>query len=153
MQKPVRRENKENSDNSQSGLRSKPLNLLGMAKKAGLLAIGSESVKMSAREGKAKLIILASDISEGSARQARYSAEDYDTTCIDTPYTKFELGNVTGRGSPGTVAFLDLGLAAEFMKKLSALDETRYGEIARMFETKAKARSANNQSAKRRSKI
>ena len=149
MQEFVRSENKD----SQSSLQKKPLNLLGMAKKAGLLAIGSESVKMSVREGKVKLIALASDTSEGSARQLRYSAENYGTICVDTPYTKFEFGNVTGRGSPGTVGFLDLGLAAEFMKKLSALDEARYGEIARMFKTKAKARSANNQSAKRRSKI
>ena len=164
MQESTRTENKKNDDNSQFsipnsqlGVQSKPsgkpLNLLGMAKKAGLIAIGSEAVKTLAREGKVELIILATDTSEGSARQARYSAEDSGAICIDTPYTKFELGNVTGRGSPGTVAFFDLGLAAEFMKRLSELDKTRYGETAKEFEIRAKALKANNQPTKRRTKI
>jgi|GEM_PF-266115 len=97
---------------------NKPLRLLGMAKKAGLLAIGSDAVKAAARTGKVKLVILASDVSQGSSRQARYSAEESQALCIDTPYTKFDLGSITGRGSPGTVAFLDKGLAEAFMKAL-----------------------------------
>ena len=97
----------------------KPLRLLGMAKKAGLLAIGSDAVKAAARAGKVKLVVLASDTSPGSSRQARYSAEDSKAMCIDTPYTKFDFGNITGRGSPGTLAFLDAGLAEGFMKELA----------------------------------
>ena len=42
------------------------LALLGMAKKAGLLAIGSEAAAVAARRGDAKLIITANDASDGS---------------------------------------------------------------------------------------
>ena len=102
-------------------LYNKPLQLLGMAKKAGLLAIGSDAVKSAARNDKLKLVILASDTSAGSARQARYNAADADVQCIDTPYTKFEFGSITGRGSPGTIAFLDTGLATGFTDRLNDL--------------------------------
>ena len=126
----------------------KPLRMLGMAKKAGLIAIGSDAVKKAARAGKLKLVILASDTSVSSRRQAHYSAEDSQAICVDTPYTKFEFGNITGRGSPGTIAFLDFGLAAGFMKGLATLDITRYGEIAKLLEKQMQ--TANNR--KRRTK-
>ena len=146
---------KENNDinNSQLStlspqLRNRPLQVLGMAKKAGLLAIGSDAVKTAAREGSVKLIILASDTSKSSIRQAEYSAEDSKTISITTPYTKFELGSFTGRGSPGTLAFLDLGLAAGFMEKLAALDAGRYEAAA---ETVAvKLHKAREKAAKTR---
>ena len=164
MQESTRNENKENLENSQFSIlnsqlglqnkpQSKPLNLLGLAKKAGLLAIGSEDVKSAIRAGKAKLIIYTTDISEGSVKRVLSTIEDSEIISTEAPFEKFEFGRVAGRGSPGIIAFLDLGLAAEFMKRLSELDKTRYGEIARTLETRAKAFRANNQSAKRRTKI
>jgi len=102
---------------------NKPLRYIGMAKKAGLLAIGSEAVKAAARARQIKLVLTATDISTGSARQARYNAEDSKAIYVETPYTKFELGNITGRGSPGTIAFLDTGLAIEFEKRLNDLSD------------------------------
>ena len=118
MQEPVSRNNEAELNEAEFNKPrfNKQLRLLGLAKKAGLLAIGSEAVKAAARSGKVKLVVLASDISEGSRRQARYSAEDSNALCVDTPYTKFDLGSITGRGSPGVIAFLDMGLATEFMK-------------------------------------
>ena len=116
MQEPASHNNEAECNKA---VLDKPLRLLGMAKKAGLLAIGTDAVKAAARSGKAKLVVLASDTSAGSSRQARYCAEDSKTLCIDTPYTKFDFGNITGRGSPGTLAFLDEGLAEAFMKGLA----------------------------------
>jgi ribosomal protein L7Ae-like RNA K-turn-binding protein len=120
-------------------LHNKPLQILGMTNKAGLLSIGSEAVKSSARAGKIKLVILASDASKNAIRQAQYSAEDCDAISINTPYTKFELGSITGRGSPGTIAFLDIGLAANFVEKLAEIDKDKYEETAQTLKTQAKA--------------
>jgi len=92
---------------------------LGMAKKAGRLAIGGEAVAIAARHRKAKLIITASDASASSVRRAKHGAETCGTKHIAVPYTMFELGNVAGRGSPGTIAFLDKGFAESFIKKLA----------------------------------
>lgn len=95
------------------------LGLLGITKKAGLLAIGSESSAIAARQGKAQLIITASDASAGTIRRAEANAKYGQCDYLAVPYTKFELGNITGRGSPGVVAILDKGLADGFKEKLS----------------------------------
>jgi len=89
-----------------------------MAKKAGKLAVGGEAVAIAARRGEAKLIITANDASKASIRRAKSNAEANDVEYIAVPFTMFELGTTAGRGSPGTIAFLDKGLADGFKKKL-----------------------------------
>ena len=99
------------------------LNLLGIAKKAGLIVIGGDAVSAAARNGKAALIISAADSSEGSMRRARINAQTGRATHIIAPYTQSEIGNVTGRGLAGTVAVTDAGLSAQFIKKLAETDD------------------------------
>jgi len=98
---------------------------LGLAKKAGLLAVGAEAVATAARRGAAHLIITASDASEGSVRRAKINAEANGVSYIAVPYTMFELGRTAGRGSPGTLAFLDKGLADGFIKRLDTAGEVK----------------------------
>jgi len=112
------------------------LNLLGIAKKAGLIAIGGDSVSAASRNGKAALIISASDSSEGSVRRARINAQTGGARHIVAPYTQSEIGNITGRGLAGTVAVTDAGLAAQFIKKLAATDD-RYAGLEHSFGGKA----------------
>ena len=125
------------------------LQLIGMARKAGLLAVGGEAVKAALRAGKAWLVISASDASEGSARRTRFGAESSGAAYIDAPYTKFEIGNITGRGSPGTVAILDGGLAAGFVKGLAANEPERYGEAEELLESKVRCRAGKRESKRR----
>ena len=98
---------------------------IGMAKKAGLLAVGSDAAATAARRGEAHLLITASDASEGSVRRARANAEAHGIKHIAVPYTMFELGNISGRGSPGTIAFLDKGLADGFTKRLAESEKAK----------------------------
>jgi len=97
---------------------NRSLALLGMAKKAGLLAVGGEAAATAARRGEAKLIITASDASDASVRRAKINAQTGGAEYTAVPFTMFELGRTAGRGSPGTIAFLDKGLADGFMKRL-----------------------------------
>jgi len=90
-----------------------------MAKKAGKLAVGGDAASTAARRGEAVLIITASDASEGSVRRARTNAEVNRVEHKEVPFTMFELGSTAGRGSPGTIAFLDKGLAEGFKKRLA----------------------------------
>jgi len=115
------------------------LQLLGIARKAGMLAVGCDAVGVAARTGKARLVISASDASEGSLRRTRYATETSSAAYVMVPYTKLELGNVTGRGSPGTVAILDTGLAASFVRGLAQTDPKRYGQTAELLTQKAQA--------------
>jgi len=100
------------------------LALLGMAKKAGKLAVGGDAVSKTARRGEAVLIITASDASEGSIRRAKANAEANGVEYTAVPFTMFELGSTAGRGSPGTIAFLDKGLADGFIKRLNEAKES-----------------------------
>jgi hypothetical protein len=59
--------------------------------------------------------------------------------CVAAPFTKFELGNVIGRGSPGTVAVLDAGLSARFVRGLANDEPDRYGKTAALLEEQALA--------------
>ncbi|MCL2227932.1 MAG: hypothetical protein FWB97_09990 [Oscillospiraceae bacterium] len=120
------------------------LQILGLAKKAGLLAIGCEAAGAAARSGKTKLIISASDASERAYRNARINADAGYAICIVVPYTKFELGNITGRGSPGTVAFLDIGLAVRFLQGLAATDPEPFGKLWEFLEKYANDRESND---------
>ena len=116
------------------------LGLLGIAKKAGLLAVGGDAVNTSARRGNARLIITACDASDGAVRRARRSSEEGGAVYVSVPYSKFELGSITGRGSPGTVAFLDAGLAAGFVKGLADTQKS-YSDAAELLEKKFDART------------
>lgn len=113
------------------------LSLVGLAKKAGKLEIGEEPVGGAARAGQAKLIIVAEDAAENTARRASHFAEAGHVKCLTVPFTKAELGAVLGRSSCAMAAFTDAGFAAGLVSKLSALDPERYGEAAGQLEAKA----------------
>ena len=116
------------------------LRILGLGKKAGLLAIGCDAADTAARKEQTKLIISASDASERAYRNARISADSCGAICMVVPYTKHELGCITGRGSPATIAFLDTGLAATFIKGLAEAGHELSGKVWKFLEQSANAR-------------
>ena len=129
------------------------LQILGLAKKAGLLAVGSEDTGAASRSGKARLVLSSHDASAGALRRARNSASICSAPHVIAPYSSFELGSVSGRGSPGTVAILETGLAARFMEGLAAIDPERFGEPAELLMRKTRAHAESkkrNPSGKRR---
>lgn len=105
-------------------------NLLGIAKKAGLLEIGDESVGLAARTRKVKLIMSASDASDGSKRRALWYAQHNGTLHLTLPSTKEELGAVIGRGLPGMIALLDAGLANKYVSTLAQEDPEQYSQVS-----------------------
>ena len=88
------------------------LGVLGLAKKAGLLEIGDESVNIASKRGKAKLILSASDASDASKRHAKYYAENSGGEWAQLEFTKSELAEIIGRGAPGISAHRSLAAGA-----------------------------------------
>ena len=113
------------------------LQILGLARKAGLLAIGADDTNSAARAGKTRVVISASDASGSALRRAQGSAAIGSALHIVAPYTSFELGGMTGRGSPGTLAILDTGLAAGFLRGLAEAAPDRYGKSAELLTNMA----------------
>lgn len=123
------------------------LKLLGLTKRAGFLVVGEESVADSVMFVKARCILSASDAAEGSVRKAGYLAEDASIPHIILPYTKADLGEIIGRGSPGMLAITDIGMAHGFVSKLAS-EYPKYSDAAAVMDKKL--RRANERRAARK---
>ncbi len=113
------------------------LHFLGLAHRAGSLAIGEEPVGAAARAKDARLLMLASDAAANTVRRAKHFADAGACIEITLPYTKDELGSAVGRTSCAMLALTDVGFADALLKKLTALDQTRYGEASARMSVKA----------------
>ena len=80
------------------------LHLLGIARKAGRVEVGEEPVGASARARQARLILVASDAADNSARRAAHFAQAGKAPWFRVPYTKGELGGTVGRASCAMLA-------------------------------------------------
>lgn len=116
--------------------KNRALGMLGLAKKAGFLEIGDESVSVSAKRGKAQLILSASDASDGSKRRAAGYAEMCGAFYGEFMMDKAELSSVIGRGAPGIIAVTDVGLAAGIAARL-AETEGKFSELAAILQEEA----------------
>ena len=128
------------------------LQILGLIKKAGLLAVGAVDTAAAARAGKARMVISSSDASESALRQAKKSAETGQACHVVVPHTSCELGNVVGRGSPSTVSILDTGLAARYLKGISDKEPERYLRQAEMLTRDTQIKPSNPAKPKKRMK-
>ena len=102
----------------------KALNYLGIARMSGNIETGEENTKALVKEGKARLLILASDASEGAKRRAENYVYGFRTAVVTVPFTKEEISGITGRPGCSMAAIRDLGLAKSFAAALC----TEYGE-------------------------
>lgn len=113
------------------------LGLLGLARKAGKLALGEEDAAAAALGHKTKLLLVASDAAAGTAQRASRAAEAGNAQCFSVALTKAELGGAVGRASCAVLAFTDTGLAAAALKKLSQADPDTFSAAAEHLGAKA----------------
>lgn len=116
----------------------KLLGLLGLALRGGNLALGEEPVAEACRQGRARLVLTASDAAENSARRAARWAQAGGTAVVKLSCTKAELGFRLGRNSCAVLALTDLGLAAAVAAGLAGEDET-FQPLARELAQKAES--------------
>ncbi len=92
------------------------LRLLGLAMRAGKLALGEGRAEESIRSKKGKLLILAVDASDNTKKKFRDKCAYYHTPLI-TVADRYELGACLGREFAVVAAVEDIG----FAKRLSEL--------------------------------
>lgn len=100
---------------------NKILNLLTICRKAGKLCMGFDPVKESIEKGKAKLVLLACDLSPKTEKEIRFFAEkksDQSVKIITTPLTLDEFYFGLGKKA-GVFAICDEG----FAKSLSQISD------------------------------
>lgn len=113
------------------------LNTLGLALRAGSLAVGEEPVLAACRGRKARLVLLASDAAGNTADRAARLAEECGAPLAVLPYEKSRVGFCLGRGSCALLAVTDAGLAAAVMGALAGADPEQYGDTAALLEERA----------------
>ena len=113
------------------------LSMIGLAKKAGQVAIGEEPVGSAARAKDARVILVAQDAAAGSVRRAMSFGQTGACLCLTVPFDKDQLGRALGRTSCAMAAITDIGFAEAIVKKLAALDPERYAPAAQRLEVKA----------------
>lgn len=96
----------------------KALNMMGLARKAGLIELGEEPVGAAARVQRARLLVVASDASDHTRRRAKSFVAGTNQQCITVPFTKDELGMAVGRENLALAAFTDPAMALNFVKAL-----------------------------------
>ena len=72
------------------------LSTLGLCKRAGMLEAGEEPVESAARARDVRLLLLAQDAAENTARRAEHFAQMGQCILVSVPFTKEELGRAVG---------------------------------------------------------
>ncbi len=121
----------------------KALNLLGIARKGGNMAIGEEPVGVAAHGGKARLIILASDAADHTRRRARSYGSLHNTPVISIDADKAQLGAMFGRSAVAMAAVTEIKLAKSFLEALS--DPDRYAAALAAVTEKAETMALRKQ--------
>ena len=103
--------------------------LLGLALRAGRLAVGEEPVGVACRCHKGYLLLLASDAADNTIRRALHFCQAGKTICLTLPLTKQELGSGLGRASCAMLALTDVGFAAAVAEKLADGSDLRADEL------------------------
>ena len=100
------------------------LNLLGLARRGGNLAIGEEPVSDVCQQHKARVVFLASDSGDTISRRAQRMAESGNAPLVTLPWSKAELGSALGRATCAIAALTDQGLASAVIGRLAMSDES-----------------------------
>lgn len=114
------------------------LSMLGLAHKAGHVAIGEEPVGAACRAKDARVLFLAADAADNTCRRARSFAETGSCPCLPLRADKDALGSALGRTSCAMCAVTDIGFAAALTGKLAAGDADTYGQVAALLAEKSK---------------
>lgn len=114
------------------------LSLIGLCLRGRNLEVGEEPVEAVSRARDARLILLASDAADNTARRAQRFAETGQCIWLRVPFTRRELGQAVGRGSAAIAAVTDIGLAAAVVRRLAELEPEKYDEDLARLELKAK---------------
>ena len=86
------------------------LSFLGIARKAQRLSMGADAAKEAMQKGKARLVLLAGDLSPRSERNARAAAEEYRTPVLSAGVSMDEIACAVGKRT-GILAVNDAGFA------------------------------------------
>ena len=121
----------------------KCMNYLGIARKAGFLAIGEKNSGAAARSGRAQILLLAADASDNARKRAEgFALGGKLPPPVRLPYSMEHIAGYTGK-TGSVLALTDPGIAYSFVAGLT-------GEIAGLDEIANLLLERNQQALRRR---
>ena len=100
---------------------NKALSMLGIATKAGKTVTGEFSTEKSVKEGKAYLVVVATDASDNTKKKFQNMCNYYHVT-LKMFSDKISLGNACGKEFRASLAIIDAGLAKTIEKHIDSYD-------------------------------
>ena len=101
---------------------NKALSAMGLARRAGKLNWGYETVVEAMKAGSCSLTLTAVDLSEKTKKNVRFEAERYGVPYIETAFTLEEISAAIGKKA-GVIAICDDGFAKKLKQELGAAGE------------------------------
>lgn len=92
-------------------MEEKLLSMLGIARRAGRLALGFDAAAESMQKGTAYLLVLASDVSERTDRSICRIAEESKVPVLRSGFDMDRIGRAVGHKRTGVIAINDSGFA------------------------------------------
>ena len=111
-------------------MEDKVLSLLGLMRKAGAIQIGEDHSTDAIHAGKARLLLLSTDVGENARRRAERAMEGRRVIAVPLAYSRDELAAALGVSGCAMAAVTDLGFANALMKELTQRDPERYRDTA-----------------------
>jgi len=96
---------------------------MGLARKAGRLAVGEDACGAAVAAGRAKLLLLAADASPNAQKRAVGFLYGRRAILQSLPWKKEELSALLGKRGCSMVCFTDLPLAARFAEAMAGMYE------------------------------
>jgi len=110
-------------------MEDKALGLLGLMRRAGAIELGEDNSAETVKAGRAKLLILSSDVSDSARRKAEGFSHGRSVQIVPLHYTREELGASLGVKSCAMAALTDMGFSNVLMKELAQLLPEEYGSV------------------------
>lgn len=93
--------------------------VLGLARRAGALAVGTVGVVDAIRSGKAKLVLIADGVSENTRKRLTDKASFRSVPTEFLPFGAEELGHCVGKGDSSSAAILQENFVISYRKARS----------------------------------
>lgn len=101
---------------------NKALSAMGLARRAGKLNWGYDTVVEAMKTGTCCLVIIAGDLSDKTKKNVRFEAERSHVQCIETAFSMEEVSAAIGKKT-GVIAICDGGFAKKLKQELGVAGE------------------------------
>ncbi len=100
-------------------MKKNTLGVIGLAARARGIAIGTNQVLEAIRGKKAKLVLIASDVSDNTRKNLTDKSVYYSTPLTVADITAEELGRAVGHSNTAAIAFTDINFVKAYEKSMA----------------------------------